>query len=414
MIFAGRGLIIGSGVSGRGAAYALDKLGVASTVTATEFLPPNMSGYDFAIVSPGVKHTHPIYKYARIHDLPVFGEIGLAATVNTKPVIGVTGTNGKTTTVEMLGSIYAAAGTKAVVCGNIGRSFAAAAADGGYDRAVVELSSFQLLQSSPLKTHIACITNIAEDHLDYHGSMLEYRHAKLRIADRQTKDDYLIVPTKFNLVGMSGNPTLLYNGKDCYEKEGKLYVMGAPIMRTCELAAVGRHNVENALNAALAAYVDGVKPEAIAEGLAKFKPDSHRISLVGEYDGTAFYNDSKGTNIAATLAAVDCMKGSVALIVGGSDKGYDYDNLFRGLPGNVRAVLVVGANCAKILDCAARMGYNRIVPCMDLSEAVSVATAGGFDNVLFSPASASFDRYKNYKERGEAFEREVKKLFGSV
>ncbi len=414
MIFAGRGLIIGSGVSGRGAEYALGKLGVSCTVTDTEFLPPDMAEYDFVIVSPGVKHSHPIYKYARMHDLPLYGEIGLAAIVNTAPVIGVTGTNGKTTTVGMLGNIYAAAGIKTVVCGNVGRSFAAAAADGGYERAIVELSSFQLLQAAPLKVHIACITNIAEDHLDYHGSMLEYRHAKLHIADRQTSDDYLIVPKKFNLVGMSGNSTLLYNGKDCYEKEGKLYVMGAPIMRTGELSVGGKHNVENALNAALAAYVDGVKPEAIAKGLASFVPDSHRIALVGEYNGTAFYDDSKGTNIAATLAAAECMKGSTALIVGGSDKGYDYDNLFRGLPDRVRAVLVVGANCAKILDCAARMGYNRIVPCMDLAEAVSAASAGGFDNVLFSPASASFDRYKNYKERGEAFEREVKKLFGSV
>ena len=415
MTFCGKkGLVLGSGTSGRGAMLALKKLGAEAIQADTEYLPEEITGCDFAVVSPGIRHDHPVYKYAREHDMPVYGEIGLGAMLNKAPVIGVTGTNGKTTTVSMLGSVYEAAGVRAAVCGNIGRSFAEAACEGGCDRVILELSSFQLLQAAPLKVHIACITNLSADHLDYHGNMLEYRHAKLKIADGQTPEDFLIVPEKLNLVGMRGSPTLLAFGRDCYEKEGRLYVMGAPFMRADELKAGGRHNVQNALNAALAAFADGIPPAAIRDGLMSFVPGDYRISPAGVYNGCAFYNDSKGTNIGATLAAARCMTGSTALIAGGSDKGYDYDELFRGLPGNVTAVFVTGGNSAGILESAARMGYAGAVACDSLGDAVRRAASGGFDSVLFSPASASFDRYANYEERGRAFESEVKKLFGST
>ena len=415
MAFKGKNvLVLGSGTSGKGAAYVLSAAGANVTQDETDGLPKGMQNYDLAVISPGIHRDHPVYKFAAEHDLPLLGEIGLGAIYNKAPVLGVTGTNGKTTVVSMLGAIYAAAGIKAEVCGNIGRSFARTAYDCEYERAIIELSSFQLMQSAPLKVHIACITNISEDHLDYHGTMLEYRHAKLRIADGQTRDDYLVVPRRFNLVGMRGDPTVMRMGDECREDQGALYVLGDKIMDVGELNVKGSHNVTNALAAALMARLDGVPADAIRKGLSAFRAGSHRIAPVGVYDGASFFNDSKGTNIAATLAAAECMTGNTALIVGGSDKGYDYDDLFRGLPANVTAVFVTGANAPRIMSGAARLGYRSVTECACLGEAVRRAASGGFDSVLFSPASASFDRYANYAERGEAFEREVKKLFGSV
>lgn len=404
-------LIFGSGTSGRGAAKVLDKLGANVTVIDSKTLPDDIAEYDLFVVSPGIYHTHPIYRYATLHDVPIIGEIGLGAMLNQKPVIAVTGTNGKTTTVEMLGKIYEAAGVNAAVCGNIGKSFAEKAEEGGYDKVILELSSFQLLQASPLKVHIAVITNLAEDHLDYHGSMLEYRHAKLRISDGQTADDYLLIPPDLNIIGLHGNPTIKVYGHDFYVKDGEIFLEDKFLMHTDELKVKGEHNIQNALNAAYTAYLDGVELPFIKNGLCGFDVSAHRISTVGEFNGTAFYNDSKGTNISATLAAVECMRGKVALIAGGSDKGYEYDVLFLGIKDKVAVVYLTGDNVGGMIAAAKRTGYERIIECADLGEAVRRAAAGGYDSVLFSPASASFDRYKNYAERGEAFEREVRKLF---
>lgn len=412
MIFKGKNvLIFGSGTSGRGAANVLEMEGAEVTVIDSKTLPSDIEEYDLFVVSPGIKHNHPVYRYAVLHDVSIIGEIGLGAMLNTKPVIAVTGTNGKTTTVEMLGKIYEAAGIKSAVCGNIGQSFAEKAKAGGYERVILELSSFQLLQSSPLKVHIAVITNIAEDHLDYHGNMLEYRHAKLRIADRQTPDDYLIVPSDLNTIGMRGRPTIKIAGRDCCVINNKMYLDGEFLLHVNELKVKGEHNVQNALNAAYAAYLDGVELKYIREGLCSYVVSAHRIAAVGEYNGTAFFNDSKGTNISATLAAVGCMNGKTALIVGGSDKGYDYDTLFNGLNGRVAAVFVTGGNADRLIAAANRTGYENVIECTDLGDAVQRSAIGGYDSVLFSPASASFDRYKNYAERGEAFESEVRKLF---
>lgn len=410
MVFKGKKvLVLGNGTSGKGAREALESVGAKVTVADTPVLPRGMSAYDCAVVSPGIRHDHPIYRYADLHDLPVFGEIGLGAMLNTAPIVAVTGTNGKTTTVGMLGKIYEAAGIRVAVCGNIGKSFAQTAVRGGYDRVILELSSFQLLQAAPLKAHIAVITNLSEDHLDYHGSMLEYRHAKLRIADGQTAEDVLIVPSDLNLVGMRGKPTVKIAEQSCGVVDGVLTAENRPIIKREELPLLGEHNVQNALNAALAALSDGIGIEAIAEGLKNFRVKAHRLAIVGQAHGVTFFNDSKGTNVAATLAAVRCMQGSTALILGGSDKGYRYEPLFDGLPDGT-AVFVTGGNAACISEGAAKSAFGNIEVCESLEEAVRRAAASGAENVLFSPASASFDRYANYKERGKAFESEVEKL----
>ena len=404
-------LVLGNGTSGKGAASALRRAGAVPIVEETDGMPKAIDKCDLVIVSPGIPLKHPVFAYAALHDIPVMGEIGLGACFNAAPVIAVTGTNGKTSTVGMLECIYRAAGIDAAVCGNIGRSFADTVSKRAYERVILELSSFQLLRAHPLRVHVACITNVTEDHLDYHGSMMEYRHAKLRIADGQTAEDTLVIPDKLSLVGLRGYPTVVKHGEASEYRDGGLYVFGKRVAEIADMRVKGEHDRENAANAAIVASADGIAPEYISAGLAAFEPPPYRIAFVGEAGGTSFYDDSKGTNAAATLAALKCMKGNVALIAGGSDKGCDFDDLFREMPEGVRAVFVTGANARKLCAAAARSGYSDIAVCESLGEAVRRAADGGFDNVLFSPASASFDRYADYKERGDAFESEVRKLF---
>ncbi len=406
-----RVLVLGSGESGRGATFALEKLGATVKAVNSDKLPEEIKNCDMVVVSPGIRPDHPVFAYARAHGLPLIGETGLGAMLNRSPVTGVTGTNGKTTVVSMLGAIYSATCISAAVCGNIGRSFARTVSEKRYDRIILELSSFQLLHAAPLKVHIACLLNVAPDHIDYHGSYEEYVKAKLHIADGQTRDDYFLVPSDLDVSGISSSPRIMRRGKDFSVTDGYITVTGRRIMPVRDLKVTGEHNIENALFAAAAAYLDGIDETAINEGLRSFRTGAHRICFVGEYNGTSFYNDSKGTNVSATLAAAKCMRGSTALIAGGSDKACDYVGLFTDLPTYVTAVFLTGGNAEKMANAAHAAGRRNVMVCADLGECVRLSSRGGYDSVLFSPASASFDRYADYAERGEVFEREVKNLF---
>lgn len=403
-----RVLVMGRGVSGSGAARVYSALGADITIrTGKCGLRPD-DDFDIVVVSPGLPPDHPIFGDATKKNISIMSDIALGAELCTAPVIGVTGTNGKTTTVGMLGEIYREAGIKASVCGNIGISFAEEAYGGGFDRAILELSSFQLLHASPLRCHIACILNITPDHLDYHGTFSAYRAAKLKIADGQTPSDYLLAPADLDIAGISGKPEVLRAGTDFYADE-YLVVAGKKIMPVGALAAKGKHNTDNALFAAAAAYADGVDEDAIASALARFRTGAHRISEVGEINGTVFYDDSKGTNPAATLAAARCMNGRTALIAGGSDKDCDFTDMFASLPANVEGIFLTGANAEK-MAAAARAAGREATVFDGLRECVERCGRGEYDSVLFSPASASFDRYNGYAERGMAFGREVSRL----
>lgn len=405
-------VVIGKGVSGNGAAKALTTLGADVTMIDGENELPEES-FDFAVVSPGLPPKHRIFGILAKKNISITTDIGLGSAINTAPVTAITGTNGKTTTVEMLGAVYAEAGVTTAVCGNIGVSFSERASAGGYDRVVLELSSFQLMRAEPLRAHIACILNITPDHLDYHGDMESYTAAKLHIADRQQRGDFLLVPEDLSLSGISGTPEVLREGCDFYADEF-LTVAGKRIMPVKELAVRGEHNAKNALYAAAAAYADGVCEDDIRSALSSFVPDKHRIAEAGACGGTRFYDDSKGTNPAATLAAAACMDGNTALIAGGSDKNCDYAYMFINMPANVTAVFLTGGNAEKMAAAAKRAGHCSVTVCGTLRECVELAGRGGFDSVLFSPASASFDRYSGYAERGEAFEREVERLISQA
>ena len=303
-------------------------------------------------------------------------------------LIGVTGTNGKTTTTELLGAILRAAGRPVEVAGNVGRALtdaAEAAADGSW--IVCELSSFQLEDVHTLACDIAVLLNLEPDHLDRHGSFDAYRGAKLRIFERARVK---VVPRGFGIDGIE-------------------FSAGDPL--PAEPLIPGLHNRENAVAATAAARAAGVPDDAIAEALRTFRGVPHRLELIRELRGVRWVNDSKATNTAAARRGIAAYDAPLRLILGGSLKGEDFGPFARELPTNVRSIYLVGAatdELAAALDAAGR----EYIRAGDLPTAVSraAADAEAGDIVLLSPASASYDQFANFQERGDTFRRLVEKL----
>lgn len=416
--FAGKKILIaGRGISGEGAYEALIASGAECAFSDDAEIPnfdPNL-----IVVSPGISVDRPIFGYAEGHNVPIIGEIELGYLLNDAPIVAVTGTNGKTTVTRLIGRMLAEAGLRAAVCGNIGQSFAAVAKKGGYDYAVVECSSFQLETVSELRPRVAVITNISPDHLDRHKTMKAYCDAKLNIALHQQSADILILSQDdiplYALEGFVPKGNTMYTSVrgrvyGTYVVGDKIYFMGEEICRTDRIKTEGEHNIKNALSAICAAKVLGVQDSAIVSALTKFDLDAHRLHLVARIGGKNYYDDSKGTNIMASVRAAECMVGDTCMIVGGSDKGYEYDLLFRLLPPVVVRVAAVGATARKVYDAAHRCGFSEIKTFGDFTEAFNWAADGDEENVLLSPASASFDMFGSYAERGEFFERLVKNV----
>lgn len=412
-----RVLIAGRGESGTGAYDALAKAGAICAYydeddkAAGEFAP------DTVVVSPGIPEEAPVFALAERLGVPVLGEFELGARLNDKPVVAVTGTNGKTTVTKLIGQMLANAGMRVAVCGNVGESFARVASCGGYDVAVTEVSSFQLLMADSFRPHVAVITNISPDHLDRHKTVQAYCAAKRRIAQCQTEEDFLILSQDdiplYALEDFMPRAQTLYTSvrgklRGAYVWENKIYWCGEYICDTDRVRMEGEHNLKNALGAVCAAKAMGVANAPVVDALTTFLPDAHRIELVAHKNGKNYYNDSKGTNISAALAAANSMCGSTCMLVGGSDKGYGFDELFQRLPPNVVRVAAIGETAQKVKEAALRCGFAAVRTFSDFTEAFRWAEDGEEENVLLSPASASFDMFSSYRERGEAFVRLVK------
>lgn len=400
-------LVFGDGISGKGAAEALKKKGVKFDVCTESDYANRRGAYDAVVVSPGVKPTHPIFTAFKGK---IISELDLGAIFATKPYAAVTGTNGKTTTTELAARLLKS--KNAVASGNIGRSFALdATGEGG--SFVVEASSFQLSSSVLFAPHVAVVLNITPDHIDYHGDYASYVRAKLNIAKNQTENDWLVLSDELtvdDLTDFRPRAEVLYTSlsgktRGAYLLDGKFYWLGEEVCSRRDLPLKGAHDAQNALSAIAIAKLFGASNDEIAEGLRGFSPGEHRIKYVGRAGGVAFYDDSKGTNVAATLCALAAMSGSVALIAGGSDKGYEYDELFCGTNALPKRVFAIGETADKIVAAARRHGYYSIEKCASLEEAVAAGYASGADNVLLSPASASFDSFSSYVERGERFKQ---------
>jgi UDP-N-acetylmuramoylalanine--D-glutamate ligase len=384
-------LVLGLARSGTSAAAALERRGV-EVVRADRELGNDgelslLDEVGLLVKSPGVPGEAPLVAEARRRDVPVWSEVELASSLLPNPILGVTGTNGKTTTAEWLGFILGAP-----VGGNVGRALSEL--DGEVEPGhivVCELSSFQLEDIVDFRPGIAVLLNLEPDHLDRHGSFEAYRNAKLRIFENQTGDDVAVVPRGFE-----------------HEVKARRVDFAADDSLPVEPSLRGAHNRENAAAAAAAARAAGATEEQIARGLREFNGVPHRLELVAERDGVTYVNDSKATNVAAALRALDAYEDApVRLILGGSRKGEDFAPLAAALGPNISAVYVIGETAdelARAIPDTIRAG--------DLATAVERAASAAQPGevILLSPAAASYDQFRDFEERGEEFKRLVANL----
>jgi UDP-N-acetylmuramoylalanine--D-glutamate ligase len=355
-----------------------------------------LQGIDLVVKSPGVPGETVLVDRARTGGVPVWSEIELGARLVANPILGVTGTNGKTTTSELLGAIFRAAGRPVEVAGNVGRPLTSLVGTVAPDAWIVcELSSFQLEDVHTLKPRIAVLLNLEPDHLDRHGTLERYADAKLRVFERQTADDTAVVPRGFRDV--PGDALRVdFAADDALPAEPRI---------------PGPHNRENAAAAAAAARAAAIDDGAIADALTTFAGVPHRIELVRELRGVRFVNDSKATNVAAALRALASFRGErLHVILGGRGKHEPYEPLAAAFETGDRAYLI-GEAAGEIAQALAAAGVE-LVWAGDLETAVSLAAAAAEagDVVLLSPACASFDQFRDFEARGDAFRELVEAL----
>lgn len=385
-----------------------------------------LRGSELVVASPGVPNTSLAVKWSEENNVSVIGEIELAYSYCRAPVIAISGTNGKSTVTALTGRIMAAAGKKVMVGGNIGNPFSGEVLDLGEDSvAVLEISSFQLERIKSFRPKISCLLNISQDHLDRYKSMDEYFDVKKRIFLNQEKEDYAILNydlPKIKTLDKAIEPKPFYFSRHRLSKEyeGAYVDNGQVLIRRDnkfkwvanleELNIEGSHNLSNYLASVSAAFLMGVEPERMRETVSGFKPLPHRFETVDIIDGVRFIDDSKATNVDSVIKALDCCKSQVILIAGGLDKGSDYRALIKPVKGKVKELILIGEAKEKI---AKSIGEIKPVHFADsLGEAVRRAhrDASRGDTILLSPLCASFDMFRDYKERGEVFRKAVKAL----
>jgi UDP-N-acetylmuramoylalanine--D-glutamate ligase len=357
-----------------------------------------LEGVDLLVKSPGVPGQSPLPAAARERGIQIWSEVELGFRLLRNPFLGVTGTNGKTTTSELLGAIFRAAERPVAVAGNVGRPVTALDGAIGDDAWIVcELSSFQLEDVHRFRPHVAVLLNLEPDHLDRHGTFDAYRRAKLRIFENQTEADVAVVPR-----GFGATP----GGARHVEFDAAEELPAEPLIP-------GLHNRENAAAATEAARAAGIGDDAIADALRTFRGVEHRLELIAEIDGVRYVNDSKATNTAAARRGIEAYAGQpLRLILGGSLKGESFEELAETLPASVRSIDLIGEAGDVLAAALGRAGrvYRRSG---DLATAVGAAAgdAEAGDVVLLSPACASYDQFRDYEERGDTFRRLVEDLW---
>ena len=386
---------------------------------------------DLCVISPGVPTDIPPVCRIREAGVKIWGEVELAWQCSKGQVLAVTGTNGKTTTVTLLGDLMKKfIGEKNThVVGNIGYPYTKAASETNEESiCVAEVSSFQLETIETFPPHVSVITNITPDHLNRHHTMEEYIRVKERIAENQNPEDILILNHEDDVLREfgknlpeTGPQVWWFSGSRVLEKgmylEGDIlkYNDGSSIVDVIhidELRILGKHNYENVSAAVLSAVAVGMPMEQIREVLKAFPGVEHRIEYVGEVNGVAYYNDSKGTNPDAAIKAVEAMRRPTVLIGGGYDKDSTYDEWVESFHGRVKALVLIGATKEKIADCAKKHGFGPVWLCDTFEEcfAKCVELADEGDAVLLSPACASWGMFKDYEERGRVFKDMVHSL----
>ena len=442
--------ILGAGESGVGAAILAQKLGYDVFVSDMGLIKPKylqelglykipfeqgkhnedvILSSDVVVKSPGIPDNVHLILALKQNNIEVISEIEFASRYTDAIIVGVTGANGKTTTAMLTYHILKTAEYNVGLAGNIGKSFARQVAEENYEYYVLELSSFQLDGITSFRPHISILLNITPDHLDrYEYKFENYRDSKLRIAMNQTEEDYLIYDAndEGNLSGLENNPSKSIKvpygeniqnlGKKIYGElneniiemkfENDTISMGIQ-----DLALQGNHNVRNSLAGSMAAKLLGVRDKNIRTALSSFEAVEHRLERVSSVEGINFINDSKATNVNATFHALNSMKKTTVWIVGGVDKGNDYSDLIQFVREKVRAVVCLGVDNAKILKVFGNE-VDVITETFSMKEAVNTAytLAKKGDNVLLSPACASFDLFESYEDRGNQFKEEVNNI----
>ncbi len=381
---------------------------------------------DLVMKSPGIPDKVPLVVKLKEKGVPVISEIEFASRYTKATIIGITGSNGKTTTTMLTNHILKEGGLHVGMAGNIGDSYAKMVAEKDFDFYVLEISSFQLDGIVDFKPHIAILTNITPDHLDrYEYKFENYIASKFRIAKNQTKEDYLIYdaddevivqwlqknPVQSKLLPFSINRKL---DEGAYLENDKIIIKtqnNTIEMSTDALALEGKHNVKNTMAATTAAKLISIRKETIRRSIENFQGAEHRLEKVLKIHHVQYINDSKATNVNATYYALDSMKTPTVWIVGGVDKGNDYKELMPLVREKVKAIICLGTDNSKIKDAFGNV-VDLVVETFAMDEAVKVAykIAERGDTVLLSPACASFDLFKNYEDRGNQFKEAIKKL----
>ncbi len=362
------------------------------------------------VKSPGVPAEAPVIVQARSRGMCVLGELELAWRMLPNEFIAVTGTNGKTTTVELIGHIHRRAGLPAVVAGNVGAALSGFIGQVDEHATIVcEVSSFQLEDALEFAPQAAVLLNVAPDHLDRHGTLEAYLAAKLEIFACQSREDVAVVPVDFQPEGLPGAARRVNFGEGPHAQlsaqSGSLLWRGAPLLPTSELSLRGRHNVENAMAAAAACLARGLDPASVRAALRDFAGVPHRLEEFASSEGVLFVNDSKATNVASTLVALDAFApGSTHLILGGQGKGQDFSALREAVATRCRAVYLIGEDAPRIADALSGVDVA-VFACGELERAIGEARdfAQAGEVVLLSPACASFDQFADFEDRGERF-----------
>lgn len=405
--------------------------------------PNDLIDEDTALVikNPGIPYSIAPVQKAISAGVEIVTEVEVAYYLCAAPIIGITGSNGKTTTTTWIGHMLEKEGLQPIVAGNIGIPLCEAAAEAKPEQWVIaELSSFQLKGTAAFRPKIAVLLNLYATHLDYHGTMEDYEHSKYKLVENQSKADVTIlnrdVPAFVSLSKTLSSQIVWFSRKQEVERgmwvrfeeeadDGMIVYRDAqkvdtPILPMKEIALKGKHNVENALAAAAAAAEAGVSLDVIREQLRSFQGVEHRQEFIGERRGIAFYNDSKATNPASTIRALDAFEHKVILIAGGLDRGMEYDELIPWFEQKVKGIVTLGETRHKLNEAAQTAGIQHIQT-VDLGKehaeqairsavqyALDMAEKG--DIVLLSPACASWDMFSTYEQRGRIFKETVHNL----
>lgn len=442
-------LVVGAGRSGLAAVKKLKNLGAQVLLTDRQD-PEKLSGVtelglsegqlilgrvpewneveaDLIVLSPGVPPQLPFIQEGLSKGARIWSEVELALRDNSAKKVGVTGTNGKTTTTTLIGELAKRTGRTTLVAGNIGVALSSQVDELGQDGIVVaELSSFQLEWIDSLRMDIGILLNVTPDHLDRHGTVENYLAAKARIFENQTPEDLAILNWDDQAVRALGpslkarviyiSPTTFLNDGFCMQGDEIVFAEKGsitPILNRKELKLRGNHNLENVMASIAAAKELGLSWEEIAEGLRQFNGVEHRQEIVGTFDGILFINDSKGTNPDAAEKALYAFQEPIVLIAGGKNKGLDFHEFMKIVKEQVKSLVLVGMAADEMEQAARDIGVERFVRAKTFEEAVelSIAEAVAGDVVLLSPACTSWDMFKSYEERGEFFKELVRRHY---